>query len=124
MLCVNRSLGDKLLIDRDQFLGLIEGDATLAKELFELYRADWPKLMAEVDEALNAGDSDRLMELTHRIKGSVRNFFATEVGDELQKVEDLSREGELNGLPEMIAQIRPKLQLIQLELEEICNELA
>jgi histidine phosphotransfer protein HptB len=74
-----RALGDEM--DDDSFL----------REVVDIYLADTPKRLAEIDECLISGDATRLNRAAHSIKGSSANLGVRKVIELARQIEDKSK---------------------------------
>jgi signal transduction histidine kinase/CheY-like chemotaxis protein/HPt (histidine-containing phosphotransfer) domain-containing protein len=62
------------ILDIKQTLTSVDGDIILLTEIVKLFSGDYPKMMAEISNAIMAGDAYRLDRAAHALKGSVANF--------------------------------------------------
>jgi PAS domain S-box-containing protein len=71
------------------------GDRQFLQELVGLFRADSPKRMREIRDAIGRGDAEALRQAAHALKGSVANFFAADAVEAARKLEQAGRAGDL-----------------------------
>jgi CheY-like chemotaxis protein/HPt (histidine-containing phosphotransfer) domain-containing protein len=74
-----------------------DGDEGLIREVAELFLAEHENAMAEVREAVAAGEAERLERAAHSLKGSVGNFGAKAAFDAALALEVMGRRGKLDG---------------------------
>jgi HPt (histidine-containing phosphotransfer) domain-containing protein len=80
-------------------VGMLErvgGDRKALAELVRVFRADWPRQLARLREALRQNDAVALRAAAHALKGAVSNFAAraaTEAALGLQKMGEAGRLG-------------------------------
>ena len=53
------------LLDRTAALGQVGGDLDLLRELVDLFREDWPRLLNQMAEAITQGDLHQLQQNAH-----------------------------------------------------------
>lgn len=56
------------------------------------YIEDLPLHISSLEEAINAKDSEKIRHFAHSIKGSSKNFGATELADIAKEIEDMGRD--------------------------------
>lgn len=104
------------LFDKDAFTSLIDGDKNLYAELLQLYATDYPKIIAELRTAIGGGDVQLVEILAHRLRGMVRNFFAADVADIAETIEEGGRNGSLTGALEKLEELAKMLRSLEEEL--------
>lgn len=62
------------LIDAGAFIERVASDPVLAHQVIDLFVAEAPKLLAEIQQAICDHDNTCLAGATHSIKGSIGNF--------------------------------------------------
>jgi CheY-like chemotaxis protein len=104
------------LVDRQAALERVGGDETLLREIVGLFLDDYPKLLADVEAAVAAGDAARLRRAAHTLKGSVGNFGAQQAHDAARELELMGKSGDLSAagpaldkLKQVMDQVRPAL---------------
>ena len=107
-----------MIFDRDAFMNLVEGDRDLAKTLIDLFHADWPKTIDAIENAVATKNFGDLERLAHRIKGSVRNFFATEVAAVGETLELAGRHQHGTDLAPTVKRFRELLKTLDDELQQ------
>jgi CheY-like chemotaxis protein len=104
------------VVDRAAVLARAGGDVELLRELVELYRSDYPRLLGEIRQAVRAQDADRLRRAAHTLKGAAGTLGAEQVCAEALRLESMARDGSLGGaaeagaaLEEAVRQFEPVL---------------
>ncbi len=72
-----------------------EGDAEFLRELIDIYLADTPKQLAQLEEALTKQDAALATRAAHSIKGSSGNFGAQEFARLAQEMESHAKANNL-----------------------------
>ncbi len=111
---------DTDVLDIDEALSRVDGDAELLGELSELFIEDCTEVMTAISDAVEIGDGDALMKAAHTLKGSVGNFGAKAAFEAALKLEDMGRNNDLdkatdafNDLEKEIEKILPALSALE-----------
>jgi signal transduction histidine kinase/DNA-binding response OmpR family regulator len=92
------------------------GEPSILAELIELFLTDGPKLVAEMQSAIEQNDSEGLERAAHTMQGVVRMFGAQNVADLAFKLESQAADGNL-------IQALASLALLQSSVEKLCYAL-
>ncbi len=65
------------LLDYQKFVGYLGGDTELAEELIFLFVETSDDVLADIEQAYNAGNNEDLKRLAHGFKGACANVHAT-----------------------------------------------
>jgi two-component system sensor histidine kinase/response regulator len=82
--------------DMDEFIERIGGDADLAREMAVLFIPDAVRLLAGIQEAVDAGDAGRLRQEAHALKGAAGNFGAARVVAAALELEMMGKSGDVS----------------------------
>ncbi len=66
-------------------------------DMFEPFRQDYPKQLAEIREAIDTRDAGRTAQVAHSLKGAVGYFGAQTVHALAYQLETIGRRAELDG---------------------------
>ena len=80
------------LIDYEGSLKRLAGDKELFAEFVEIFLSDAPKILDELNVAVEAKDCLAIEKLAHALKGLMSNFGATTCCDSAQQIERAGRE--------------------------------
>jgi PAS domain S-box-containing protein len=107
----------KEIIDRDQVLKQIGGNAENLKEIVELFAVESEKLLTKIREAITNEDPSELQRDAHTLKGSIRLFGVERPAAAAQRLEIMGRDKNLVGAEQVwlklmkeIEQLIPKLR--------------
>lgn len=103
-------------VDMAAVLDRIGGDEDLLKELVGLYLDDEHQLLAQIAEAIAAGDGEALRRSAHTLKGAVSNFCAARAQAAAQAVEDAGRAHRLDAAPALVAALHAELSQVRAAL--------
>jgi CheY-like chemotaxis protein len=111
-----REVIDRLALpsfDPDDVLARVEGDRDLLAELVVIFRAECPRLLANLRRCVENGDARGVQEAAHAIKGTVGNFGAPAASEAARALEVMGQEGVLTGAGAGVARL--ELEVGQLE---------
>jgi two-component system sensor histidine kinase/response regulator len=97
------------VFDREQVLSNLGDDEDLLAQLMVMYSEDEPRLLAEVEAAVKAGDADALHGNAHALKGAVSNFCASRAQAKAQQLERMGRERKLGNASTALAELKHEL---------------
>jgi CheY-like chemotaxis protein/HPt (histidine-containing phosphotransfer) domain-containing protein len=102
--------------DRALALERVGGDAQLLGELAGVFLEQAPLWLADVRDAVAAGDASKLKRSAHTLKGAVSTFEAREAFEAARRLEVMGHEGNLGdagpacqALEEALTRLRPAL---------------
>jgi two-component system, sensor histidine kinase and response regulator len=103
-------------------------DATLLRELIQVFQANAPGALARVREAIQGRDAPRLREAAHRLRGLISTFSAT-AAEAAARLEMMGAGGQLDeaastldGLTEMVERLGSQLE--ELSIEQLRHQAA
>ena len=116
------SLGrPETLLDPATLLAACDDDATLLRELIQVFQADTPGALARVRDAVDQRDTSRLREAAHELRGLLSTFSAMAAA-EAARLETMGAGGELDAaastldvLAEMVGRLGPQLEELSFE---------
>jgi len=82
-------------IDMTEALKIMDGDNELLQECLDDFVRDYPELLANIRDAINAGDADSLDKSAHRFKGTLKYLAAGDAADIAYELETMGKEGNL-----------------------------
>jgi CheY-like chemotaxis protein/HPt (histidine-containing phosphotransfer) domain-containing protein len=113
----------KEAFNMQEALARVDGDKELLGEMAALFLEEYPRFMAQIQEAINKRDSSSLSYAAHTLKGSVGNFAAGDVFEAAFTLERIGRQGDLTQavdayehLEVALAQLTPALSKLTAEL--------
>lgn len=78
---------DDLIWDKEGFYSRIRNNEVIAQKLIDLFKEDMPKLVSQLDLAIDAKELDDIKSLAHKLKGSARNIGANRLGGLAEQIE-------------------------------------
>ncbi|WP_398309725.1 response regulator [Zoogloea sp.] len=101
------------VFDREQVLANLGDDEDLLAQLMVMYSEDEPRLLADVEAAVAAGDAEALHGTAHALKGAVSNFCASRAQAKAQQLERMGREKNLEEAPAALHELRQELAALR-----------
>jgi PAS domain S-box-containing protein len=89
-------LGDPSF-DLDDLLVRVEGNRDLLVKLVDIFRAEYPRLLANLRHRVDTGDARGVEETAHAIRGMVGNFGARSASEAAAALEEMGRARVLTG---------------------------
>jgi len=120
---VSRSAANKITLDHSAIEAVRQldpdGNDRLLSRLIALYRDDSSQLLADLDNAMKAGDADGVARAAHTLKSSSANLGATNVAAIARQIEHSARSGDLKELPSSVTKLRAQRTVALSELEAL-----
>jgi len=85
-----------IVMDYDTAMSHMGDDADLLKEVADVFLQGCGQQMTEIEEAISAGDAEKVQRSAHALKGAVANFAADPARDAAQQLELMGKKGELD----------------------------
>jgi two-component system, sensor histidine kinase and response regulator len=116
--------GNDEVLDREVLLASVEGDVKFLQDLVKGFLEDSPVLLSKIEEAFDEGDSPRLKDAAHTLKGAVGSFRAGHAYEAALRLEVIAREGNLSEAPEALNTLKQELKRLESGLSELLVEYA
>jgi len=112
--------GAERIVDCPAALVRLDDDVELFQDLLAFYFADSPRLLAQVDAAISAGNADGVHRAAHRLKASFANFDARLAVEAAARLETIGRQGTLEDAQKAAEQLHREAQRVTRLLREFC----
>jgi HPt (histidine-containing phosphotransfer) domain-containing protein len=109
----------KALLDRTVAMARVGGDVELLKEIAVLFLEEYPRVLVDLHNAVEAGDAKSVERTAHGLKGSVANFGASAVVDAAFELEQLGRAQKLDDVSSALTALELSLAALHVELASI-----
>jgi two-component system sensor histidine kinase/response regulator len=106
-------------VDREVALSRVGGDVELLREIAGLFLEDYPKVMADLREAVAKSDAKAVERTAHALKGSVANFGAQAAVDAALSLETMGRAQQLGKVVEVLQTLEQALAALRPALESL-----
>ena len=97
------------VLDRDDVMKRLDGDLEFLEQMTQLFQADYPNHLSEIESALKERSADRIRKAAHTLKGLAGNLGGKKAANVAMSVETLARESRLDDCPKVVAQLETSL---------------
>jgi two-component system, sensor histidine kinase and response regulator len=108
--------------DPEDVLARVAGDRDLLAELVDVFRAEYPRLLANLRHAVENADARGVQEAAHAIKGMVGNFGAAAASEAARALEVIGQEGVLTGAGAGVARLEREIDHLERNLVRMGDE--
>jgi CheY-like chemotaxis protein len=115
--------GPGFSLDREALLARVESDTELLGTLVGVFKADRPKLMSEIEEAVIAGNAVALFDTAHTMKGALSVFGVEPARSLAEKLEAVGKQGRLESARELYQELESAIVVAEKGLEALVQEL-
>ncbi len=93
-----------------------EGDDGFLKEMVDLFLADTPARLADMETALAAGQQPEFVRAVHSIKGASANFGADDLHNICAEIEGMGRAGRMNDAAAELKRLYDEFERVRMAL--------
>ncbi|GBC62352.1 hypothetical protein DENIS_3324 [Desulfonema ishimotonii] len=111
-------------VDMAELRAITRGEPRLIREIIRLYLERLPELMAQIEQSLNAGDSESLKFSAHALKGMSLNLAAGTVADAALQLEKTARSRDLSAADEQHARLKSAVAHLKIALDDLTGQMA
>jgi signal transduction histidine kinase/CheY-like chemotaxis protein len=111
-------------IDQEAMLACTGGDMGLLRDIAGLFIEDYPRLLADIQDAIQRGDSAALQRAAHTMKGAVANFGARGAAEASSRLEQSGRDRDLSRVEQALSVLETELERLRQALISIAMEKA
>ena len=105
-------------IDANTFEALKEmSGADFIGELVDTYLEDSPKLIRELQSALQAGDAEAFRRAAHSLKSNAATFGAARLAQQAKDLEMIGKEGRLGETGQLLEELKRTYGVVAAELK-------
>ena len=112
----------KEAFDVQEALARVDGDKELLGEMASLFLEEYPRFLAQIQEAINKKDSSSLSYAAHTLKGSVGNFAASDAFEAAFTLERIGRHGDLTQAFDALVHLEAALARLTPALGKLTTE--
>ncbi len=94
----------------------VGNDRELVRELFEMFKKEFPRLLQSLQESVASGDMKHVETTSHTLKGMLSNLSVTRAAAAAAQLEQIGREDKKSGL-------RDALTIFEREVAGLLSEL-
>jgi two-component system sensor histidine kinase/response regulator len=119
---IDRVLGSPTtrdVLEVERLLERVGGDRKALAELVRIFRADSPKRVARIREAIREGDPAALRAAAHALKGAVSNFAAPPATEAALRLQKMAEAGRLAGAQSALDRLEQEIKALLASLATI-----
>jgi PAS domain S-box-containing protein len=110
-------------LDRVKLLARVRGNVSLLVEVLALCPTEFAKLLQELEAAVSRMDMRAVQSVAHTLKGTLGNLTAAEAYEAALHLEDISRKGDLERVPEAFALLKDHVARVERSAAKLASEL-
>jgi len=101
---------------------LAEGDAVFLEELIDTFLEDAPKMLSDMQQAVESGAAGALRIAAHNLKANSADLGATALSSLCRQLEEMGKKNELHGAAEALEKAKAQFKLAEPLLKALCND--
>jgi two-component system, sensor histidine kinase and response regulator len=111
-------------VNADELLERLDGDRAFLAELTELFRADYPRQVKAISEAIQHNDAAGVKQASHALKGALSNLAASQAREIAAELERVGASGNLSAAGSNLRELEKELTRTMESLDSLCQEIA
>ena len=112
------------IIDQALLLKAFDGDLDFMQEVVEVFLNDYPRLFADLRQAVQSRDEGLLMRSAHSLKGMLKNFRADVAAEIAYDIEKRAKASNFENIRAEIAALRDQVAEVDRNLRDIIRRRA
>lgn len=109
-------------VNAEELLERLDGDRAFLTELTELFRADYPRQIRAIHEAIRHNDAPVVQQASHALKGALGNLAAPKAGGMAADLERIGASGDLETARHTLRDLERELVNTIDSLDALCKE--
>jgi histidine phosphotransfer protein HptB len=109
-------------IDVEALKNRVDGDLDLLRDLAALFAEEAPRLLEQIELAIQQGSAVELEKASHKMKGSVLQFSAAAAAAAALELEQKGRSGSVAGAGVMLDKLRDEIVLLEEALRTMLSD--
>jgi len=118
----NVESADQPLFDKDVLLQAFDNDWDFFKEVIDMFVADYPQMMTDIQKAIKNGDAAVLQRTAHALKGMLGNFQVDAAVQKAYALEKIGTDDSLENAQETYDALSVDLDRLEGMFVEISEE--
>ena len=106
-------------IDRVAVLDFMDNDEELLRTMIGIYFEEYPPKLADLQQAITAGDADRVGQIAHALKGMIATWHMRDAVETITALQDKGFEGDLATAPDLYERLVGNIGALNAELENV-----
>ena len=87
------------------------------EEFINTYLENSPKLIGKMQQGLDNQNSEEVFHTAHQLKGGSGSIGAMKLADIAQNIEQIAKDGSINGIETLLAQLKQEFELVEKALK-------
>ncbi len=113
------TMGAEARIDWVAVLDSMDNDEEFLRTMIDIYFNEYPPKLAELQQAIAAGDADRVRLIAHTLKGMIATWHMRNAVEVIMALEDKGSEGDLATAPELYERLVGEIALLNVALAKL-----
>jgi CheY-like chemotaxis protein len=109
-------------VNAEELLERLDGDRVFLAELTDLFRADYPRQITLIREAIQQNDAPGVKQASHALKGALSNLAASQARVMAANLECLGASGSLEPATSVLADLEKEISRAVESLDALCEE--
>jgi two-component system sensor histidine kinase/response regulator len=109
-------------VNADELLERLDGDRVFLAELTDLFRADYPRQIHVIREAIQQNDALGVKQASHALKGALSNLAASQAREVAADLERLGASGNLAPATIVLGDLEKEITRAVESLDALCQE--
>jgi len=109
-------------VDLPELLARVEYDRNFLREIFELFREEFPPLNVALHEAVKCGNLVEIRVVAHTMTGMLASLSFTKASASAMRIGRMARENKPQDIPDEIARLERNVHAAQTALHTVCQE--
>jgi len=101
------------VFDKDALLKAFDNDWDFLKEVIDMFVADYPEMLKNIQDAIQTSDALALQRTAHALKGMLGNFQVETAAQKAYDLEKMGSEGTLEQAADIYAQLSAELDSLE-----------
>lgn len=104
---------DPMQLDCSDLLASVNGNAVILSKLVALFLRHYPKMIAELHDAINQGDGDWLARASHTLRGGSGSFLTASARTALTSLETMGKTGRTDESDATLARLETEMSITE-----------
>ncbi len=113
------SLASYKIFNHNELMNKALNSEEIASQVLDIFMEQAPQTIQELKEAFQAGDNERLLEASHKLKGSAFTIAADRLGEISRLIEEKARQNNKEELSALIEALEPNFNDFKKKVKEI-----
>ncbi len=111
-------------LDKKALFRAFDDDPDFLREAVEMFIADYPAMLAEIQSAVAAGKANIVERTAHALKGMVGNFRCEEAATAAAALEKMGRNGDLDQVETAFDTLASRIDELDRQLRKLLKEIS